>query len=170
MGTPLLNPAWFPGYIYPESKNLPVVVDSPAADLQEPQTKLPQNLRMGLTPLYQQLGKWVDYYTGDHSLSDRLRANRRKETIPDEHIVLFPQFGNLSQWPPTFFVLGETDTVVPLYVTKNLTGLLEEAGVEITVRVAPGEDHLFDVLPHAEEVYGKMLDEAAAFLVAQLKK
>lgn len=161
---PLFAASTAPNYIYPKSQELPVIAGSPLTPPHEP-----QNPRQALYPLYLQRGDWLDYYTGDHGLSERLRADRKRETIPQEHLDLFPQFGSLSQWPPTFFILAGADTVVPSHAAYHLRELLAEAGVDVTLRVGEGEEHLFDVLPTAEDKYGKLFDEAAAFLVKELR-
>lgn len=67
---------------------------------------------------------------------------------------------------------GAEDTAVPVQSSYHLRGLLEEAGVDFTLRVAEGEEHMFDLSPTAdlEGAYGMLFDEASAFLVKHLRK
>jgi acetyl esterase/lipase len=138
---------------------------------------------MLLTRLYLQLGVFLDYLTGEHepSLSARLRiylGTALRETpagypvssteifsglIPEHH-PLFPQLGVLSDWPPTFLCHGALDTAVPVYESRNMQMLLEEAGVQVRLDVFDGEEHSFDYGPHAEEMYGAHFDLVGGFL------
>ena len=142
---------------------------------------------MYLTPLYYQLGEWLDYYTGDHTLSARLRPlllsaplsgtaqppvldlTRAREAIGEKNIGLFPQFGVTENWPPTFIVHGSKDILAPLPGSEYLTERLKAVGVKSELVVVDGQGHGFDYTPDAEKEFGELLDQAAAFLVGNLR-
>lgn len=144
--------------------------------------------RMQLTRLYYQLGEWLDYYTGDHTLSRHLRQLRpsptpsstespstldpikAREVIGEKHAVLFPQFGVAGDWPPSLFVHGSEDPQVPLYESEHLVGKLRAVGVENKLIVIEGKSHAFDLVPDAEEEFGGLFDQVSAFLVQHLQK
>ena len=151
-----------------------------------PTPGLPATKRMYLTRLYYQLGEWLDYYTGDHTLSARLRQLRSsisgtepplaldpikaRELIGEKDIGLFPQFGVARDWPPTLIVHGSEDSQVPLFESKHLTERLKAVGVESELIVVEGQGHTFDYAPNAEEEFGGFFDRATAFLVQNLRE
>lgn len=142
---------------------------------------------MYLTRLYYQLGEWLDYYTGDHTLSARLRPllspasllgtaqppvlnlARAREAIGEKNIGLFPQFGVTENWPPTFIVHGSEDSQVPLPESEHLTERLKAVGAESELVVVEGQAHSFDYASDAEREFGGLFDRAAAFLVGNLQ-
>lgn len=143
---------------------------------------------MSVSRLYYQLGEWLDYYTGDHTLSCRLRQLRSsstlgtelssvvdpikaKEVIGEDNIGLFPQFGVAENWPPTMFLHGSMDYNVPLNESEHLAEKLEAVGVENELVVVEGQAHAFDIfLPDVERQFGRIFDRAAGFLVRNLQK
>jgi len=142
---------------------------------------------MYLTRLYYQLGEWLDYYTGDHTLSMRLRQLRSppisgtepppaldpikaREVIGEKDTGLFPQFGVEESWPSTLIVHGSEDSQVPLFESKHLTERLKAVGVESELIVVEGQGHSFDYASNAESVFGGLFDQAAAFLVRNLRE
>jgi acetyl esterase/lipase len=167
--------------------SLPIIAEFPAPEFNPP-PGLPVNKRMLLTGLYYQLGEWLDYYTGDHTLSRRLRQLRpspaspstespstldpikAREVIGEKNVGLFPQFGIAGDWPPSLFVHGSEDSVVPLRESENLSEKLKAVGVESKLIVAEGKIHGFDDAPDAEEEFGGLFDQATAFLVLNLQK
>jgi len=171
--------------------SLPVTVESPLEyyPSTHPTPGLPATKRMYLTRLYYQLGEWLDYYTGDHTLSARLRRLqlssspisgiespsawdlvKAREVIGGKHIGLFPQFGVTANWPPTLFVHGSEDCQVPLFESKHLTERLKAVGIENELIVVEGQGHSFDYAPNAEREFGALFDRATAFLVRNLRK
>lgn len=142
---------------------------------------------MAVSSLYYQLGEWLDYYTGDHTLSQRLRQLRSsstsgselssvldpvqaREVIGEKNIKLFPQFGITEDWPPTMFIHGSEDHHVPLRESKHLAEKLKAAGVENELVVVEGQPHGFAGASDAEREFGKVFDRAVAFLVQNLHK
>ena len=143
---------------------------------------------MYLTRLYYQLGEWLDYYTGDHTLSARLRSlrssaslsgtaqpsaldlARAREVVGEKNVGLFPQFGVTENWPPTFIVHGSEDSQVPLAESKHLMERLKAVGVESELKVVEGQGHSFDYASDAERGFGGLFDRAAAFLVGNLRR
>jgi len=75
---PLLDPSDFSEFIFPQSTSIPVTAEFP---YYPPTHPTPETKRMYLFKLYYQLGEWLDYYTGDHTLSARLRQLR--SSMPD---------------------------------------------------------------------------------------
>jgi len=143
---------------------------------------------MYLTRLYYQLGEWLDYYTGDHTLSARLRSlrssvslsgitqpsaldlTRAREAIGEKNIGLFPQFGVTENWPPTLVVHGSEDSQVLLHESKHLAERLKAVGVESELVVVEGQGHSFDYTLDAEREFGSLFDRATAFLVRNLRE
>ncbi|RXW24062.1 hypothetical protein EST38_g1750 [Candolleomyces aberdarensis] len=145
----------------------------------------PANPRMLLVRLYLQLGIYLDYYAGQHepSLSVKLReallsfdqdtgSNDRLEavttmldSVPEHHLALFPQSivpqkesRNLHQLilasssPPTF-TEGAPEEDITQHASKG-SKLIE----------VPGAEHSFDLVPDAEEKYGKVFNEIVEYL------
>ena len=146
---------------------------------------------MYLNRLYYQLGEWLDYYTGDHTLSARLRQLRSsstsssssgvappsaedliraREAIREKDIGLFPQFGVGEHWPPTLLIHGSEDKQVPILESKYLAERLKAVGVESELIVVEGQEHTFDYASNAESEFGRLFDRAAAFLVQNLQQ
>ena len=162
--------------------SLPVTAESPLEyyPSTHPTPGLPATKRMHLTELYYQLGEWLDYYTGDHTLSSRLRllrssptpvdSSKAGEVIGEKNIRLFPQFGVTGNWPPTLFMHGSKDTQVQLHESEHLAERLRAARVENKLIVVVGRAHGFDYSSNAEEKFGRLFDRAAAFLVQYLQK
>jgi len=146
---------------------------------------------MYLNRLYYQLGEWLDYYTGDHTLSARLRQLRSsltssslsgvsplseedlirvREVIGEKDIGLFPQFGVGEHWPPTLLVHGTEDKQVPILESKHLAERLKAVGVESELIVVEGKEHTFDYASDAESEFGGLFDRVAKFLVRNLRR
>ena len=189
-GTPLVDPSDFTEFIFPQSVSLPVIAESPVEYYPptHPTPGLPATKRMSVSRLYYQLGQWLDFYTGDHTLSQRLRQLRSssmsgteppaapdlakaREVIGERNIELFPQFGVTENWPPALFVHGTEDSRVPLSESEHLVGKLGAVGVENELIIVEGQEHAFDnMVPDAEREFGRIFDRAAAFLVQNLRK
>lgn len=188
-GLPLLDLSDFAEFIFPQSMSLPVIAESPLEyhPSTHPTPGLPANKRMFVSRLYYQLGEWLDYYTGDHTLSRRLRQLRSPSTsdtgsslaldpikamevIGEKNIGLFPQFGVVEDWPPTMFLHGSEDHRVPLYESKHLAEKLKAVGVENELVVVEGQEHGFDNVSDAEREFGRFFDRAVGFLVQKLQK
>ena len=185
---PLVDPSNLTEFIFPQSASLPTTAESPLEyyPATHPTPGLPATKRMYLTRLYYQFGEWLDYYTGDHTLSARLRQLRSssspqtespsldlveaREVIGEKDIRLFPQFGVTENWPPTFIVHGSEDKQVPLFESKHIMERLETVGVGRELVVMEGQGHSFDYAPDAEREFGRLFDRAAAFLVRNLRR
>ena len=187
---PLADPFDFAEFIFPQSASLPVIADSPLEYYppNHPTPGLPATKRMYLGRLYYQLGEWLDYYTGDHTLSARLRPllssasssgtaqpsvpdlTRAREVIGDKHIGLFPQFGVTGNWPPTLMVQGTKDAQVLPHESEYLTERLKAVGVESELILVEDQAHGFDNILDAEKEFGELFDRAATFLIRNLQK
>ena len=185
---PLVRPSDFSKFIFPQSASLPTTAESPLEyyPATHPTPGLPATKRMYLTRLYYQLGEWLDYYTGDHTLSTRLRQLRSpsspqtesplldlikaREVIGEKEVRLFPQFGVTENWPPTLIVHGSEDRQVPLFESKHIVERLGLVGVERELVVVEGQGHSFDYAPDAEGKFGSLFDRVTAFLVRSLQR
>ena len=183
---PLVDPSDFTDFIFPQSESLPVTVESPLEyhPPTHPTPGLPATKRMFLTRLYYQLGEWLDYYTGDHTISARLRQLRSsstesplvldpikaREAIGEKNIGLFPQFGVAEDWPPTLTIHGSEDGQVPLPESVHITERLKTVRVENELIVVEGQGHSFDYVPDAERKFWETFDRAAVFLVRNLQR
>ena len=141
---------------------------------------------MLLGRLYLQLGTFLDYYTGSHSpsLSATLRQQlptdplspssgtqstiqALRQSVPDAHLRLFPQFKISSALPPTYLIHGSADTAVLVRESQNLLALLQDASVPAKLVIIEGKEHSFDYEPRAEEEFGYpggLFDQAVHFL------
>lgn len=196
-GREILEPADFAKYLHPACRELPHVSDSPLA--YHPPThsipNFPANPRMLTGRLYLQMGTYLDYYTGAHqpSLSNTLRnalserglqmtqdphssdglESELRHLIPKEHLPLFPQFADLSTFPPTLLVHGALDSAVWIRESRNMHTLLRHAGVHVEIVVVEGKEHSFDYDPAAEGEFGGpggLYDEAMRFLGEHLTR
>ena len=185
---PLVDPSGFTEFIFPQSASLPTTAESPLEyyPATHPTPGLPATKRMYLTRLYYQFGEWLDYYTGDHTLSARLRQLRSssppqtdtpsldlikaREVIGERNIGLFPQFGVTENWPPTVLVHGSEDSQVPLFESEHIAERLGTVGVERELVVVEGQGHSFDYAPDAEKEFGRLFDRVTAFLVRNLQR
>ena len=185
---PLVSPSEFSEFIFPQSASLPTATGCPLEyyPATHPTPGLPAKKRMYLTRLYYQLGEWLDYYTGDHTLSARLRRLRSpsspqmespsldlikaREAIREKDVGLFPQFGVTESWPPTLIVHGSEDKQVPLFESEHIAERLGLVGVERELVVVEGQGHSFDYAPDAEKEFGRLFDRATAFLVRNLQR
>ncbi|PCH40121.1 alpha/beta-hydrolase [Wolfiporia cocos MD-104 SS10] len=196
-GRELLDPNNFHDYIFPRSCSLPLTSDSALAyhPPTSPTPGFPANPRMFLARLYLQLGTYMDYYTGCHepSLSDALRSAAAncsaqdiikgapgtelpsihlRSIIPPEHLLLFPQFGVTSNWPSTYLVHGSADTAVLADESRYMYGLLQKAGVDVSLTIVEGKEHSFDYESDAESIHGVeggLFDTVAASLLERLR-
>lgn len=174
----------------------PIVNDSPLR-YHPPSHHIPNfpaNPRMLLGRLYLQTGTYLDYFTGSHepSLSSTLHgllsqdgllvedpntlgtgAERSRDAIPPEHLPLFPQFADVSSFPPTLFLHGSVDSAVWVRESKNMHRLLRDAGVRAELKVVEGKEHSFDYEPDAEQEFGGaggLFDQAMEFLQAHISR
>ncbi|KAH9891560.1 alpha/beta-hydrolase [Cubamyces lactineus] len=190
-GREILEPNDFLQYLYPACQELEPISDSPLA-YHPPTYRIPgypANLRMLLGRLYLQLGTFLDFYTGCHSPSlsatlrkqlpvaavasssstshTRILAQALRESIPDAHLHLFPQFGISPGLPPMYLIHGSVDTAVLVRESQNLAVLLRDAGVPAELVIVEGKEHSFDYEPNAEEEFGipgGLFDRAVRFL------
>ncbi|KAJ6508345.1 Alpha/Beta hydrolase protein, partial [Mycena sanguinolenta] len=185
-GRELLDPEEFSEFLYPKSKSLPTITDSPLAYHPASHPTRPgwwANPRMALARLYLQLGVILDYCTAQHepSLSARLRPllgtttdplvlqDAMKTRIPPEHHAIFPQLNVTAHFPPTFLCHGSEDGAVPVEESHHMHFLLKRAGVPVQLLVIEGANHSLDYVPNAEELYSSQFDEMAAFLTKLLR-
>ncbi|KZT73753.1 alpha/beta-hydrolase [Daedalea quercina L-15889] len=198
-GRELLEPVRFSEYLYPASQQLSTTADSPLAyhPSGSPTPGYPANPRMQLARLYFQLGVYLDYYTGYHepSLSAAIReayghssdlepesgnsrVDQLRSLVPAESLHLFPQFcvsepmSESLRWPATLLVHGTADTAICADESRNLYTLLRHAGVDVALRLVQGQEHSFDYVKNAEEIFGGeggLFGEAAAFLIRHLE-
>lgn len=122
----------------------------------------------------------LDHYTGLHepSLSAKLREileeksnptlNDFEQAIPVSQRYTFPELNVSSAWPPTLSIHGDADTAVLLSESQNMLQLLTEAGVEASLIIAPGQEHLFDMDPDSEAHWGKDFDVVKDFFFKHL--
>ncbi|KAJ2936462.1 hypothetical protein H1R20_g640, partial [Candolleomyces eurysporus] len=115
-------------------------------------------------------------------------ATMMLDSIPRRHLALFPQSiipqkVRSGEWPVAVFLHGTDDTAVPVHESRNLHKLIlassspptftEGAPEEDITQHAskgsklievPGAEHSFDLVPDAEEKYGKVFDEIVEYL------
>jgi acetyl esterase/lipase len=126
--------------------------------------------RQNMPHLLYQMGKYLDYLTGDHTLSAKLlltlNETQNKDAlparIPQEHHVLFPQLHIHPSFPPTLLIHGSGDRAVPLHESLSIGKQLKEAGVKCKVVVVDGGDHAFDLQPG--HTYQDVLEDAVGWI------
>lgn len=179
MGRDLLDASEFQRYTYPfKGETQGPFSDAPVSF--DPHTGIPDNPRVFVASLYLQLGTFIDYYTGQHepSLSATLRSVLDKNpnasledfrsVIPENQQNLFPELVVDQSWPPTVLLHGTADTAVLTEESHCLQQLLKDAGVPVTLLLAPGKEHLFDMYPNAEKEHGEQFNKVKDFLVKYL--
>lgn len=128
---------------------------------------------MFITRLYLQQGDVLDYYTGEHGISETIRKNPSQGLELLRETALFPQFGVTSNWPPSLLVHGTDDTAVPIHDSQHMMKLIESVGTDVKLVPVEGKEHSFDYEPMAEELHGKehgLFDSIVEFLVVRLKR
>ncbi|KAG9126526.1 hypothetical protein FRC07_003148 [Ceratobasidium sp. 392] len=153
-GRPLLDPAQFEQLLstsYPP----PVVSGSP---LEYGPDGIPSSPRMFVTRVLLQEGLFLDYLTGDHGLSGRLRAQEEPTIshIPKQHRLLFPGATVSSNFPPTCLVHGTQDSAVLIEESRAMRNRLEHIGVKRQLFEVEGAEHSFDYTEGHEEVLGEV--------------
>ena len=93
-----------------------------------------------------QNGLFLDYLTGIHGLSERLRTlpgDQRASMIPRSVQKAFPEFLMDASvlHPPVLFVHSKDDTIVPLSESLNTDRQLKEAGVRTELFLIDGAKH-----------------------------
>ncbi|KAF5380715.1 hypothetical protein D9757_007055 [Collybiopsis confluens] len=206
-GREMLDPNLFPEFLYPAptvtdrsrpitgSPNTYFPPESPADSVPIPGSSdntgppgFPSNRRMFLGRLYLQMGRFLDYYTGEHDPSLSVALRRHAEDlrstplsdsndatvstalaniIPEKHRHLFPSLcspAEYASWPPVYFFHGSLDSAVPIQESYHLHDLLHEAGVSPVMSIAEGMEHSFDYEPGAEDVHREEFDKIQDWL------
>jgi acetyl esterase/lipase len=128
-----------------------------------------QTVRLGYYPWLLQSATFLDLLTSHDGLSAKLASlplEQRAAAIPEDARPLFPHLHADGTFPPTFFVHGTKDSVVPPEESKTMEGLLKEAGVECRMLTIEGGDHGCDAVQSSEEIKG--LADVVPFLLAHM--
>lgn len=93
-----------------------------------------------------QNGRFLDYLTGIHGLSEQLRAvsrDQRASMIPKTVLKAFPEcfIHASSLHPPALFVHSKDDTIVPLSESLRTNRQLREVGVRSELFLLDGAKH-----------------------------
>ncbi|KAG8744704.1 hypothetical protein FRC10_009618 [Ceratobasidium sp. 414] len=149
-GRPLLDPAQF-GQLLSTTHPPPVVSGSP---LEYGPDGVPSSPRMFITRLLLQEGLFLDYLTGDHGLTRRLREREEPSMsdIPEQHRLLFPEACISPSFPPTCFVHGTKDSAVLIGESRAMRDRLQHIGVQCQLFEVEGAEHSFDYAEGYEEV------------------
>ncbi|CAE6524299.1 unnamed protein product [Rhizoctonia solani] len=149
-GRPLLDPAQFEELLSierpPPITNGSVLGYGPDG--------IPSSPRMFLTRVLLQEGNFLDYLTGEHGLSERLRALDQPtiSDLPQRHWGLFPETGLSSSFPPTCLVHGTEDSAVLIGESRALRDRLHNLNVPCQLFEVKGAEHSFDYQDGHEEV------------------
>jgi acetyl esterase/lipase len=66
--------------------------------------------------------------------------------------------------PPTLFVHGDADRLVPVSQSRLMHARMTDAGVDSTLRIVPGADHCFEGYADIPA----LIDESVAYLRGKL--
>ncbi|KAL8281137.1 hypothetical protein RQP46_006495 [Phenoliferia psychrophenolica] len=97
-----------------------------------------------------QTGEFTDYLTGVKGLGAELAKLDKKDrgaALPAAAKALYPTVMADASFPPTFFLHGAEDALVPPGESQNVAATLERLGVPHEIVIVPGADHAFDLLP-----------------------
>lgn len=114
-------------------------------------------------------GKFLDYLTGDHTLSAQLSEAEDHEArcalmAQNEKVkYLFPQIWVDKSFPPSIIIHGDEDRVVDINESRRLVEKLDECEVPVTFLVAEGKGHQFEERA-SPEVYVKFVKPVVQFL------
>ncbi|KZP20822.1 alpha/beta-hydrolase, partial [Athelia psychrophila] len=100
--------------------------------------------RMVLFAWFLQTGKFVDHLSGIAGLSETLSVlpnTEREAAIPSIVAKLFPQLHITAQFPPSVFIHGDADVLVPVNESKYTHEQLKKVGVESELFIVSGGDH-----------------------------
>ncbi|KAH7345216.1 Alpha/Beta hydrolase protein [Rhizoctonia solani] len=147
---PLLDPAQFEELLSianpPSTTNGSVLEYGPDG--------VPSSPRMFLTRVLLQEGTFLDYLTGEHGLSEGLRALDQPTVhdVPPQHQVLFPEAGLSPGFPPTCLAHGVEDSAVLIGESRALRDRLHSLNVPCQLFELQGAEHSFDYQDGHEEV------------------
>ncbi|KAG6808074.1 hypothetical protein H0H92_005463 [Tricholoma furcatifolium] len=204
VSTSLLDPRDYTEYLHPNHDptcsdpnstttkffSLEPIADCPLKIVDSDPLAIPSHPRISVLGVHQQLGVWIDYYTGAHAnggLSVALREALQSQPplddldaedarvddllrkfVPAEHHKLFPSLGVNSNWPPTVLLHGTSDIAVPIGDSRALERRLKRRGIEVQLFEAEGKGHGYDLGPQADEQYRDVFDEVGEFLKKHL--
>ncbi|KAG8763742.1 hypothetical protein FRC11_013197 [Ceratobasidium sp. 423] len=149
-GRPLLDPAQFEELL---SITHPPPITHGSV-LQYGPDGVPSSPRMFLTRVLLQEATFLDYLTGEHGLSERLRALGQPtiSDVPRQHWSLFPETGLSSSFPSTCLVHGTEDSAVLISESRALRDRLHNLNVPCQLFEVKGAEHSFDYQDGYEEV------------------
>ncbi|CAE6421772.1 unnamed protein product [Rhizoctonia solani] len=141
-GRPLLDPTQYETFLSTTHPPPP----TNGSTLEYGPDGVPISPRMFLTRVLLQEGTFLDYLTGEHGLSERLRALDQPtiSDVPQEHRSLFPEVGLSPGFPPTCLVHGTEDTAVLIGESKVLRDRLCNLNVPCQLFEVEGAEHSFD--------------------------
>ncbi|KAI5479093.1 hydrolase [Pseudohyphozyma bogoriensis] len=129
----------------------------------------PKVLRRGYYSFLLQEATFLDALTGIPGFTThlaRLPLGERFAAIPKDQRFLFPHLAATASFPPTFFVHGDKDHVVPIQESRHMATVLRELGVETRMVEIVGGDHGCDQGDSSAELG---LDGVVPFLLEQLE-
>lgn len=114
-------------------------------------------------------GKFLDFLTGDQTLSERLSEvddyHARAAMVENCEKVkyLFPQIWIDKSFPPSIIIHGDEDRAINIDESRRLVDKLNECEVPCTFLVAEGKGHQFEERA-SPEVYVKFVKPVVQFL------
>lgn len=130
--------------------------------------------RFNLLPWWWQNGEYIDQLLGERGLSKTLRSlpyAERASAVPSDISKIFPQLHIDAKFPPTFFIHGDQDTLVPLSESTHMYQQLQSLEVRTELHIVEGAEHglvMKDPKPEtAAEIKG-MFEQAFQFMLKEL--
>lgn len=79
-----------------------------------------------------------------YAMTQIARGNVMQAIFPSKDWKKVDPLHNITpSFPPTFIVHGAADTMVPMRLSRDLLGVLQEHGVQCGMAEVPGEEHTF---------------------------
>ncbi|KAF8707477.1 Alpha/beta hydrolase family, partial [Rhizoctonia solani] len=161
-GRPLLDPAQFDALL--SIAHPPPVTNGSV--LEYGRNGIPSSPRMFITRVLLQEGTFLDYLTGEHGLSERLRVLDRPiiNDVPQQHQGLFPEAGLNSSFPPTCLAHGTEDSAVLIGESRAMRDRLHNLNVSCKLFEVKGAEHSFDYQDGHEELLEQVFQVLSRWL------
>lgn len=130
--------------------------------------------RTNLMSWWWQNGEYIDQLLGERGLSKNLRSlpyTERASAVPSIASKIFPQLHIDAKFPPTFFIHGDQDSLVPLSESTHTYQQLQSSGVRTELHIVEGAEHALimkEQTPEAAAEIKAIFEQAFEFMIKEL--